>query len=54
MAHVCFTPNIQRLVYCPVIEAAHGSVREGSEGVFAGNPQARGYLLMTGPRYAST
>lgn len=45
MAHISFTSNIQRLVDCPETEAAGNSVREVLENVFAGNPQARGYLL---------
>jgi sulfur-carrier protein len=45
MARISFTANIQRLVDCPETEAAGASVREVLENVFAGNPQARFYLL---------
>ena len=45
MARISFTPNMQRLVECPETEAAGSTVREVLENVFAGNPQARGYLL---------
>ena len=45
MAKVVFTPNIQRHVACPEAEAAGRTVRDVLENVFAGNPQARGYVL---------
>ena len=45
MAKVVFTPNIQRHVACPEAEAAGHTVRDVLENVFAGNPQARGYVL---------
>ena len=45
MAKVVFTPNIRRHVICPDTEAAAGTVFEVLEQVFAGNPQARGYVL---------
>jgi hypothetical protein len=45
MAKVFFTPNIQRHVACPEAEALGRTVREVLEGVFAGNPQARAYVL---------
>ena len=45
MAKVIFTPNIQRHVVCPDIEAAGRTVREVLDNVFAGNPQARAYVL---------
>jgi sulfur-carrier protein len=45
MAKVVFTPNVQRHVGCPAAEAAGATVREVLEGVFADNPQARGYVL---------
>jgi sulfur-carrier protein len=45
MAKVAFTPNIQRHVACPETEAAGSSVREVLDRVFAGNPQARSYVL---------
>ena len=45
MARVVFTANIQRLVPCPEVEAAGGTVRDVLDNVFAGNPRARGYVL---------
>ena len=45
MARVTFTANIQRHVACPPMEADGGTVRDVLEAVFAGNPQARGYVL---------
>jgi sulfur-carrier protein len=45
MAKVFFTANIQRHVTCPETEAAGRTVREVLEGLFAANPQARGYVL---------
>jgi molybdopterin converting factor small subunit len=45
MAKVFFTANIQRHVVCPETEAAGRNVREVLENVFAGNPQARSYVL---------
>ncbi len=45
MAKVVFTPNVQRHVACPQAEAAGRTVREVLENVFAGNPQARAYVL---------
>ncbi|MGE0853545.1 MAG: MoaD/ThiS family protein [Hyphomicrobiaceae bacterium] len=45
MAKVVFTPNIQRHVACPEAEAPGRTVREVLEGVFAGNPQVRAYVL---------
>jgi hypothetical protein len=45
VAKVFFTENIQRHVACPETEAAGRTVREVLEGVFAANPQARGYVL---------
>ena len=45
MAKVFFTSNIQRHVVCPDTEAAGQSVREVLDNVFAGNPQARSYVL---------
>jgi len=45
MAKVFFTANIQRHVACPETEAAGRTVREVLEGLFAANPQARGYVL---------
>ena len=45
MPKVAFTANIQRHVECPPVEAAGNSVREVLANVFAGNPQARSYVL---------
>jgi sulfur-carrier protein len=45
MARVCFTPNLQRHVNCPDVEAAGGTVRAVLDDVFAENPRARGYVL---------
>jgi sulfur-carrier protein len=45
MAKVVFTPNIQRHVICPDAEVAGRTVREVLENAFAGNPQARPYVL---------
>ena len=45
MAKVFFTPNIQRHVLCPEAQSAGGTVREVLDGVFAANPEARGYVL---------
>lgn len=45
MPTVAFTENIQRHVACPPTAVAGGTVREVLDAVFAGNPQARGYVL---------
>jgi molybdopterin synthase sulfur carrier subunit len=45
MAKVIFTPNLQRHLACPPVEAAGATVREVLEAVFAGNEQARSYVL---------
>lgn len=45
MARVFFTANLQRHVACPETDAAGSSVREVLDSVFAGNEQARGYIL---------
>jgi len=45
MARVVFTENIQRHVPCPPTEAGGATVREVLDNVFAGNPQARPYVL---------
>lgn len=45
MPIVSFTANIQRHVACPPTEVMGGTVREVLDAVFAGNPQARGYVL---------
>lgn len=45
MARVVFTPNIQRHVACPEVEASGRTVRDVLDRVFEQNPQARGYVL---------
>jgi hypothetical protein len=45
MPKVVFTPNIQRHVACAETRAEGATVREVLDNVFAGNPQARGYVL---------
>ncbi len=45
MPKVAFTQNIQRHVACPEAEVAGATVREVLDNYFAGNPQARGYVL---------
>ena len=45
MPRIVFTQNIQRHVECPDTQVAGASVREVLENVFAGNPQARSYVL---------
>jgi sulfur-carrier protein len=44
MARVFFTRNIQQ-VACAEAHAQGGTVREVLDGVFASNPEARGYVL---------
>lgn len=45
MARVSFTQNLQRHVACPPTSAPGRTLREVLDAVFAGNPQARGYVL---------
>lgn len=45
MVRVVFTENIQRHVPCPATEVDGATVREVLDAVFAGNPQARSYVL---------
>lgn len=45
MARVSFTPNLQRHVECPEVEAAGATVRAVLDNVFVGNPRARAYIL---------
>lgn len=45
MAKVIFTPNIQRHVALSESEPSGRTVRDVLETVFAGNAQARGYVL---------
>jgi len=42
---VTFTANIQRHVSCPPTDVEGGTVREALESLFAGNEQARSYVL---------
>jgi molybdopterin synthase sulfur carrier subunit len=45
MAKIVFTANVQRHVACPQADAVGRTVREVLENAFAGNPQARSYVL---------
>ncbi len=45
MPKIAFTPNIQRHVACPDAELPGATVREVLDTLFAGNPQARSYVL---------
>jgi sulfur-carrier protein len=45
MAKVVFTPNIQRHVALPQMEASGRTVRDVLDAVFTDHPQARGYVL---------
>ena len=45
MPKVVFTQNIQRHVACPETTVPGRTVREVLDNVFAGNTQARGYVL---------
>jgi molybdopterin converting factor small subunit len=45
MAQVSFTANLQRHVSCPATDVPGNTVREVLDGVFAGNAQARSYVL---------
>jgi sulfur-carrier protein len=45
MAKVVFTPNIQRHVLCPDVEAPGRTVREVLENIFLENLRARSYVL---------
>lgn len=45
MPLVRFTQNIQRHVACPPRDVQGSSLREVLEAYFAGNAQARGYVL---------
>ena len=45
MARVIFTPNIQRHLACPESTVDGRTVREVLDEIFAGNPQARSYVL---------
>ena len=45
MPLVRFTQNIQRHVACPPRDVEGSSLREVLKAYFAGNPQARGYVI---------
>ncbi len=45
MPRVSFTGNLQRHVAVPPSVVAGATVAEALDAVFAGNPQARGYVL---------
>jgi len=45
MVRVVFTPNLQRHIACPPVEVEGATVREALEAAFAGNEQARAYVL---------
>ncbi len=45
MAHLYFTPNLQRHLACPPAEASGATVRAVLEAYFVDHPKARGYIL---------
>jgi sulfur carrier protein ThiS len=45
MAHVTFTPNLERHVSCPPREVSGRTVREALDSYFAAEPQVRFYVL---------
>ncbi|BAN50836.1 hypothetical protein [Metapseudomonas resinovorans] len=45
MAHISFTPNLQRHLDVPELDVAAASVAEALDAAFASNPRLRGYLL---------
>ena len=45
MAHLAFTPNLQRHVSCPPVDVSARTVREALENVFSANPRLRGYIM---------
>lgn len=45
MPRVSFTPQLQRFLDAPPAEVAGTTVREALDGVFAGNPRLRAYVL---------
>lgn len=45
MPRVSFTANLQRHLACPTTQAAGPTVAAVLEGVFAGNPRLRSYVL---------
>jgi molybdopterin synthase sulfur carrier subunit len=45
VGRVTFTSNLQRHLPCPTMPAEGATVQEVLDGVFAGNPLLRSYLL---------
>ncbi|MDE3737457.1 MULTISPECIES: MoaD/ThiS family protein [Pseudomonas] len=45
MAHISFTPNLQRHLDVPELDVMAVSVAEALEAAFAANPRLRSYLL---------
>jgi molybdopterin synthase sulfur carrier subunit len=45
MPRIAFTANLQRYLACPEQRVAGKTVRAALDGVFAGNPRLRGYVL---------
>lgn len=45
MAHLCFTPNLQRHLRCEEQEHPGSTVAEILEGAFTLDPRLRGYVL---------
>lgn len=45
MPRISFTPNLERHLSAPTVEAEGGSVREVLEKVFAANPRLGGYIF---------
>lgn len=45
MPRISFTPNLERHIHAPRVEAAGHTVREALDAVFADNPALRGYVL---------
>jgi molybdopterin converting factor small subunit len=45
VGQVSFTANLQRHLSCPPARFSDGTVREVLDGVFAGNPRLRSYLV---------
>jgi hypothetical protein len=45
MAHVCFTPHLEKHVDCPSQDVNGATVRESLDAVFKENARLRGYIL---------
>ncbi|MDH4563416.1 MoaD/ThiS family protein [Pseudomonas sp. BN411] len=45
MAHMSFTPNLQRHLDVPELDVAAATVAEALEAAFVANPRLRSYLL---------